>query len=87
MEQLFAICKMIVSVPCVTWDDHVIVCWRTASWFCLLPFPPLLHHLISSTRLHLSDALKPPATHLAILYADRRDRRKSPGVPGAAIAI
>ena len=27
-----------------------------------------------------------PATHLAILYADRRDRRKSPGVPGAAIA-
>ena len=28
-----------------------------------------------------------PATHLAILYADRRDGRKSPGVPGAAIAI
>ena len=28
-----------------------------------------------------------PATHLAILYADRRDRRKSPGVPGPAIAI
>ena len=28
-----------------------------------------------------------PATHLAILYADRRYRRKSPGVPGAAIAI
>ena len=28
-----------------------------------------------------------PATHLAILYADRRDRRKWPGVPGAAIAI
>ena len=28
-----------------------------------------------------------PATHLAILYADRRDRRKSPSVPGAAIAI
>ena len=28
-----------------------------------------------------------PATHLAILYADRCDRRKSPGVPGAAIAI
>ena len=28
-----------------------------------------------------------PATHLAILYADRRDRRKLPGVPGAAIAI
>ena len=27
------------------------------------------------------------ATHLAILYADRRDRRKSPGVRGAAIAI
>ena len=27
------------------------------------------------------------ATHLAILYADRRDRRKSPGVPGGAIAI
>ena len=28
-----------------------------------------------------------PGTHLAILYADRRDRRKSPGVAGAAIAI
>ena len=28
-----------------------------------------------------------PATHLAILYADRRDWRKSPGVAGAAIAI
>ena len=28
-----------------------------------------------------------PLTHLAILYRDRRDRRKSPGVPGAAIAI
>ena len=28
-----------------------------------------------------------PATHLVILYADRHDRRKSPGVPGAAIAI
>ena len=28
-----------------------------------------------------------PATHLAILYADRGDRRKSPGVPGVAIAI
>ena len=27
-----------------------------------------------------------PATHLAI-FADRRDRRKLPGVPGAAIAI
>ena len=27
------------------------------------------------------------ATHLAILYADRRDRRKSPGVPGAVMAI
>ena len=27
------------------------------------------------------------ATHLEVLYADRRDRRKSPGVPGAAIAI
>ena len=28
-----------------------------------------------------------PATHLAILYANRRDRRKWPGVTGAAIAI
>ena len=27
------------------------------------------------------------ATHLAILYADRRDGQKSPGVHGAAIAI
>ena len=28
-----------------------------------------------------------PATHLSILYADSRDRRKSPGVSGAAISI
>ena len=28
-----------------------------------------------------------PATHMAILYADRGDRRKSPGVPAAPIAI
>ena len=28
-----------------------------------------------------------PATDLAILYADRRERRKSPGESGAAIAI
>ena len=35
---------------------------------------------------HVNRDLK-PATNLAILYADRRDRRKSPGVPGAAIAI
>ena len=28
-----------------------------------------------------------PATHLAILYADRGDRRKSPGVPGTSIAV
>ena len=28
-----------------------------------------------------------PATHLAILYADRGDRRKSPGMPGGVIAI
>ena len=27
------------------------------------------------------------ATHLAILYAGRCDRRKSSGVPGASIAI
>ena len=34
--------------------------------------------------------VEPPveaATRLAILYADRSDRQKSPGVPGAAIAI
>ena len=28
-----------------------------------------------------------PATHLAILYADRGDRQKSPGVPAAVAAI
>ena len=37
------------------------------------------HIIVSITRT--------PATNLAILYADRRDRRKSPGVPGTAIAI
>ena len=33
-----------------------------------------------------TDCVK-PSTHWVILYADRRERRKSPGVPGAAIAI
>ena len=28
-----------------------------------------------------------PATHLTILFADRRDRRKSPGVPGGGSPI
>ena len=35
--------------------------------------------------IHLE--LLKPATHLAILYADRGDPRKSPGVSGAAIVI
>lgn len=34
----------------------------------------------------VSHCLK-PATHLAILYADRFDRHKLPGVPGAVIVI
>ena len=36
-------------------------------------------------RFSLIAAIK-PATRLTILYADHRDRRKSPGVPGAAVA-
>ena len=28
-----------------------------------------------------------PVTHLEILYADHGNQRKSPGVPGAAMAI
>ena len=43
---------------------------------------PVPSFCISHVNLYLK-----PGTHLAILYADRRDRRKSPGVPGAAIAI
>ena len=35
---------------------------------------------LKSSELH-------PVTHYAILYADRRERRKSPSVPGAAIAV
>ena len=38
------------------------------------------------TRTTVEPPVK-PATRLAILYADRGDRRKSPGEPGAAIAI
>ena len=37
-------------------------------------------------NIYLLSSVK-PATHLAILYADCGDRRKSPGVPGGAIAI
>ena len=40
--------------------------------------------LIKKARDDIS--LKPVA-HLAILYADRGDRRKSPGMPGAVMAI
>ena len=43
-----------------------------------------LFHAVEAFRIPLSVK---PAIHLAILYADRRDRRKPPGVPGAAIAI
>ena len=39
-----------------------------------------------AVRIFLDGQLK-RATHLPILYADRGDRRKSPGVSGAAIAI
>ena len=39
-----------------------------------------------NNKLRRVPSLK-PATQLAILYADRCDRRKSPGVPGAAIGI
>ena len=46
----------------------------------------LLVLLLRPVFLEIQNILK-PATHLAILYADRRDRRKSPDVPGAAIAI
>ena len=42
--------------------------------------------LYLQNKLVLVETLK-PATHLAILYADRGDRRKSPGEPGAAMAI
>ena len=46
-------------------------------------------HGFVKPKIRQSDVLASikPATHLAILYADRRNRRKSPGVPGAAIAI
>ena len=52
---------------------------------CLFVFVVLSQNTKSQRNRQLR-RLK-PATHLAILYADRRDRRKSPGVPGAAIAI
>ena len=42
-------------------------------------------YLVGSGQLH--NWCVKPTTHFAILYADRRDRRKSPGEPGAAIAI
>ena len=44
--------------------------------------------ILSRARFHAERSLLvKPATHLAILYTDHRDRRKSPGVPGAAIVI
>ena len=62
---------------------------RTNSATVLLPYKIVLDiSLVSLIRciFSLDNSLK-PATHLAILHADRCDRRKSPGVPGAAIAI
>ena len=43
-------------------------------------------YIISLYKVPLNISLK-PVTHLAILYADRGDRRKSPGVPGEAMTI
>ena len=65
---------MLVSVGRKTWENNMISC----------RFPFSLLGLTLSRKF--MGSLK-PATHLAILYADRGDRRKSPGVPGAAIAI
>ena len=45
------------------------------------------HQSVAAIKFARCVAGLKPATHLAILYADRRDRRKSRGVPGAAIAI
>ena len=42
---------------------------------------------LSRNQIGRSGEQVKPATHLAILYADRGNRRKSPGVPGAVIAI
>ena len=52
----------------------------------LLIKPIVLRRWCCRRRRSCLSSLK-PTTHLAILYADRGDRRKSPGVPGAAIAI
>ena len=45
------------------------------------------HFAESRSRIEKESYKGRPATHLAILYADRLDRQKSPGVPDAAIAI
>ena len=60
--------------------------------FCNFSFFIYLHTTPQAAELKYLSCLNKgylfkSATHLAILYADRRDRRKSPGVPGAAIAI
>ena len=55
--------------------------------------PLLLTRQLSRTfltprnEIHVQVETLKPATHLAILYTDHGDRRKSPGVPGAAMAI
>ena len=62
---------------------QVMISYRHNSSILLVDQLSSVAHLVITRYLLI---LK-PATHLAILYADRRDRRKSPGVPGAAIAI
>ena len=53
----------------------------------LLSVVELFLSIVTAGTINKQDRYVKPATHLAILYADRRYRRKSPGVPGAAIAI
>ena len=53
---------------------------RCVVGFTAIPF-------ISYSGIRSIERYLKPATHLATLYADRRDGRKSSGAPGAAIAI
>ena len=66
------------------YNDPVMI-WNVKEKRVLDLWQPSKHFVMSSSPKNPA-ALK-EVTHKAILYADRRDRRKSPGVPGAAIAI
>ena len=95
-RRVIFILGVILPFATISWCQ---ICGKTSSGgsFLLLlcVFNPLLFlveihkkgQISCEKKLRLALKTRAGRCHLAILYADRRDRRKSPGVPGAAIAI